>query len=373
MVKKIIHVLPPFLAVSSDMEYGGIERRVVNIARQQRIAGFDVGIIATSDSSIDNLIPTVKSIGVGDIYHNNIPQDVVRNNTWYKLEHVAKVMEYDKKLNDVFFHVHDDYLLAFLRFFKNPYIFTVCNDYMYFWDAKNHPEVAKKAKNIVAMSNSQKRILESHGYDVFAVVYSDIDCSNFDFSDKKDDFLLSLSVIAPHKGQDIAITVAKENASDLVIAGNIGDSEYFEKKIKQNIDYDISDSNDKYATYLSLPKGQKIVYVGAVNDFQKRPLFSKASAFLAPFLLEEPFPGVVLESLASGTPVITFNNGTMPEVIVSGKNGFLCSTSDDMVTSLRGLSQISYLDCRKSVERFSLPVIANEYLILYDSVLKNQK
>jgi len=56
---------------------------------------------------------------------------------------------------------------------------------------------------------------------------------------------------------------------------------------------------------------------------RKQSLYSNATCLLFPIDWEEPFGLVMLESLACGTPVVAFNRGSVPEIIVNGKNGLL--------------------------------------------------
>lgn len=91
--------------------------------------------------------------------------------------------------------------------------------------------------------------------------------------------------------------------------------------------------------------------VGYVGGDQKFELFAKAKAVLVPVKWEEPFGLTVIEAMASGTPVIAFNRGAMPELIVDGVTGFLCDTEDEMVKAVGRLHEISPSACREHVAR----------------------
>ena len=59
--------------------------------------------------------------------------------------------------------------------------------------------------------------------------------------------------------------------------------------------------------------GDRVRYVGPVDDEQKNELLGKASALLMPIEWEEPFGIVMIEAMACGTPVIAFARGSVPE------------------------------------------------------------
>ena len=54
----------------------------------------------------------------------------------------------------------------------------------------------------------------------------------------------------------------------------------------------------------------------------KDNFLSGALALLFPIDWPEPFGLVMIESLACGTPVIAWRNGSVPEIIEDGKTGF---------------------------------------------------
>lgn len=163
--------------------------------------------------------------------------------------------------------------------------------------------------------------------------------------------LIFLSRICFEKGCHIAIKVAKATNNKLIIAGNLSsgvdDRKYFQEFVEPHID------------------GQQIVYVGEVNDSQKKHYLSNSKAMLFPILWEEPFGIVMIESMACGTPVIAFNRGSVDEVIDQGITGFKVNNEHEMIVAILNIQQVDRLICRQHAQqRFDVEVIASQYLSL---------
>ncbi|MEZ5039041.1 MAG: glycosyltransferase [Saprospiraceae bacterium] len=172
-------------------------------------------------------------------------------------------------------------------------------------------------------------------------------------SNQSKEYLLFLGRIEPIKGTKEAIEAAKATGEKLLIAGNIPEAyqSYFDQEVKP---------------WLS----DQIQYVGPVNDVQKRELFQGAKAFLFPIQWEEPFGIVMAESLACGVPIIAFDRGSVPEVVIHGKNGFICKSLQEMVNAIDKIETIAPSSCRKYAEtNFSSHSIAKKYLLLFEDLL----
>ncbi len=159
------------------------------------------------------------------------------------------------------------------------------------------------------------------------------------------------------KGPHTAIRVARASGRKLVLAGNVpslpGAQAFFDQEIAPHLD------------------GQRITYVGPVNDEQKNRLLGQAAALLMPIEWREPFGIVMAEALACGTPVIGFPLGAVPEVVRDGVNGFLCSNVDEMVQAVGKIGTLSRAACRRDFEeRFSDRVLVEQYEALYREGLK---
>ncbi len=362
----VVHITPPFLALHEDLVYGGIERIVNTLRSEQKRMGVSTSVLAPSDSTVEGLIPTVPSIGVGDLYDASLDPMKVRDHTWAKVLHVAKVLEFLRAHPSVIVHSHDDHVLPFLASSPNPWVHTVHCDYEEFWPLERFPVLGRSANHLVALSQSHKSIYESHGYAMFGVVNNGLPVGEFRFEQKKDGYLLSLSVIAPHKGQKEAIVAARAAKKPLIIAGNIGNRQYFDEEVRPHLDADLSSEQDKLTAYRGLLGDHAVVYVGPVNDAQKKPLYEYASAFLMTCLWHEPWPTIGMEALLCGTPVIALNKGPAKEMVLHGTTGFVAEDVNGMVHAARHIGDIDPARCRSDAERrFGSERMAEQYQLLY--------
>lgn len=75
-------------------------------------------------------------------------------------------------------------------------------------------------------------------------------------------------------------------------------------------------------------------HVGIVTGMEKAELLAGARALLCPTTYLEPFGGVAVEAMLSGTPVIATDWGAFTETVQHGINGFRCRTLSDFVTAV---------------------------------------
>ena len=69
----------------------------------------------------------------------------------------------------------------------------------------------------------------------------------------------------------------------------------------------------------------------------KRELLADACALLFPIDWEEPFGLVMIEAMLSGTPVLAYARGAVPEMVEDGVTGFVCRDADEMAARLRAI------------------------------------
>jgi glycosyltransferase involved in cell wall biosynthesis len=75
--------------------------------------------------------------------------------------------------------------------------------------------------------------------------------------------------------------------------------------------------------------------------------------------------------MACGTPVIAFNQGSMPELILHNKTGFLVSNTDEAVDAIKKLSSINRNTCTEwASSMFSRQKMVEGYLKVYRQILE---
>jgi len=370
---KVLQISTPFLPVTPELEYGGSERVIYLLDEGLYSRGLSAGVVAPSESlPKSSLYPTIaRAIGVDDVLDNS--KNSAFTGFALRAAHVSEAIYYSNSLGEVdVVHLHDDNMLPFDFLIDKPSLLTLHSDIESFWDLSVTPFLKKRKSKLVAISQNQKKINEAKGHKIDYVVYNGVDEDKFSIAEKIYPYILTLGSIRPVKGQDVAIEIAKKTGLDLIIAGNIGDSKFFETEIKPSITHNLINEQDKLAAYLSLPKDSlKIVYVGSVNDKQKAPLYSHTTTFLMPIRWEEPFGLVMVEAMMSGRPTVAYNLGSISEVIQEDTGTIVPADNlEEMVKSIENLTNFNSNLCRlKAIERFGKNRMVENYIKVYKDIL----
>jgi glycosyltransferase involved in cell wall biosynthesis len=174
------------------------------------------------------------------------------------------------------------------------------------------------------------------------VIPNYFDLEEFDYCDKKEDYFLYTGRVYNGKGVNVAIQAAEIANVKLVIAGQ------------------------KEEGY-QLPKN--VEYVGYADIQTRKKLMAKAKASFLASMYVEPFGGVQVENLLSGTPTITTDWGAFAENNLHGITGYRCRTMGDFVQAINSIDKIKPSDCRKWGENFSLDKIAPMYEKYFQDIL----
>lgn len=171
-------------------------------------------------------------------------------------------------------------------------------------------------------------------YDV--VIPNAFDLNEFDYSEAKGDFFLFLGRVGPGKGTHIAIETVKQIDGRIVVAG----------------------AGPEHAG----PPCDNVITLGVVGPSVRRHFLSAAKAVFCPSMYLEPFCGVQIEAMLSGTPVISTDWGAFAEYNLHGVTGYRCRTLEQFTWAARNIDRIRPRACREWAERnFSLERIAGLY------------
>ncbi len=113
-----------------------------------------------------------------------------------------------------------------------------------------------------------------------------------------------------------------------------------------------------------------VEFIGEVGGRQKDEFLGNAAALLFPIDWPEPFGLVMIESLACGTPVIAWPNGSVPEIIQDGVTGFLVECEEEALEVLGHIPRLKRGRCRQAFEqRFDVGRMAQDYFEVYSRLI----
>jgi glycosyltransferase involved in cell wall biosynthesis len=166
--------------------------------------------------------------------------------------------------------------------------------------------------------------------------------------------LLWFGRITAEKAPHLAISAARRASWPLVLAGPISDPKYFNEQVKPQL-------------------GGKVHYAGHLCHSQLARLVGQASAALVTPMWDEPYGLVVAEAMCSGTPVIAFARGGIPELVVPQSGRLVPSGDvDAMADAIPDAAQLPRDEVRKHALRHcSSEAMLRAYLDLYRDIIEN--
>ncbi len=381
----ILHIATLNRPIKPDLGYGPIESVIYNIDKGLHKIGHRSIIACSGDSQVfGEIFPTIKK-SFSEYWSKDT--HLQRKNT---LKHLVMSLERANRGDIDIIHMHDAAMVEYV--FDGVYENSVPIVMTLHVPAEDKGSFIRWRKTLTSSSNvnfvpisQYQRIQHKELINMHQVIHHGIDVEDYPFEKnfEKQEYLFSMGRITQDKGQDKAIEIAKKTGYRLVIAGNVQnktkDRDFF-KSLRKDIDLIIKGdkpfTGDEYYRKVikpTLDSNKQIIYIGEVNNAQKKLWYQYAKFFLFPVQWGEPFGLVLVESMACGTPVIAFDKGSVSEIVVHGKTGFVVNSIAQMAMAVKSKKDINSSDCRKHVkDNFSIASMSQEYSNLYHRIIKKR-
>jgi glycosyltransferase involved in cell wall biosynthesis len=368
---KILQIAPPWIATPPS-GYGGTELVIYNLCKGLVELGHEVMLFATKNSQSPDELDYVFNKGL-------VEMDIDWSASLPPFLHYHQAFQKADEYDVVHAHLSSGTDLLILPFLSDlaqkgkAAVMTVHGHWPY--DRNTYMDSYFKrlyAKDIatISISRAMQKLLPKEFRDI-GYVYNSLDPNTLSFrtrpgiythkssnrgsrlSENNRGYITWLGKIVPDKGTYEAILAAKDAGEQFVFGGIVDKHDkvsvdYFQTKVRPLIDDD------------------QVIYLGLLDVKAKNKLMGGAKAFLNPIAWEEPFGMVMIESMACGTPVISYNRGAASELIKNGKNGFLVKNRKEMVKAIAMVDTIKRKDCRKYVEeKFSPKAAAKKHIEIY--------
>ena len=232
-------------------------------------------------------------------------------------------------------------------YYDLPY--TLVASVLAFGEKRINKRFANFSKRIVANSQYSADMYENIGLEVESIIYPPLDCNEFKPS-------------TPRPTRDYLLT-------------------YFGKETNYNMIKEILKKGIKVKSFgskLSIaPKGIRknpnLEHLAYVSNEQLIDLYSNALFTLFPFT-DEPFGYIPVESMACGTPVLTYNKQGPKESVINGVTGWLADDDKQFLEYALDLWRDGYSssvnrECRKRAHRFSASKILSNWINLLESMI----
>lgn len=209
-----------------------------------------------------------------------------------------------------------------------------------------------RPRAVVAVSQDQAE--HAHGVPTARVIRNGVDTDAFRPGGRHGDELVFVGRMSLDKGVHTAVRIAHGAGRAIHIVSSLrgrAAADYFNSMVRP------------------LLSAQDSVFLDASQE-ELAGILQRGAALVYPARRAEPFGLVMIEALASGTPVIASSRGAAPEIVTPGVTGFLCSTEAEAAAAATRLEDIDRAACRAEVvSRFSLARMARDHQDLYAVVV----
>lgn len=341
LLAPITHPLPP-------PGYGPWERVVADLAEGLTDRGHQVVVFAAAGSKVaGRLVATVPHPIAEWPADAEYPGEA---RIWEEI-HIAEMAAEVRRGGIDVVHTHlSVHPLGFADLLPAPMVVTL---HGVAWNRATHPALARHRRlPYVSISDAERRLMPELNY--VATVYNGVRAEDYPVGRGRGGYLLFAGRIAPEKAPHLAIEAAQRSGLPLRLAGPVEDRYrvYYAEEIEPRLGTD------------------RVEYLGAVTRGELSSLYRDAAALVVPLAWEEPFGLVVAEAMMSGTPVIGWRRGALPELVDNGVTGFLVGDVAEAARAVGRIGELSRVACRAEAEsRFSTDRMAAGYEEAYRRAL----
>jgi glycosyltransferase involved in cell wall biosynthesis len=336
---RIAQIAPPWFPVPPD-RYGGTERVVALLADGLAERGHDVTLFASGGSRSRARIQSPMPAA---------PDPATLGNTWDDAFHASAAYLHSGDFDLI--HDHSGIIGACIGALSSgpPVVHTLHGPW-HSW-ARRQLSILDRRLHLVAISAAQRDSFPDVRY--AGVVHHGLDPTEMPCRVEKEDRLAFLGRSSPDKGILQAIAISARSGLPLTMMVKIGEpeeKEYWRTEIEPHL-------HDGVELIINAPHATKVEVLGR----------SKAMVF--PMCWNEPFGLVMIEALASGTPVVGFRRASVPEIVEDGVTGFVVDDAAGMAAAVGRLGEIDRRACRSEAERrFSVSRMVDDYVDHYEMV-----
>ncbi len=257
--------------------------------------------------------------------------------------------------------------LNYNKYFKK--LISLVLNYIRIWDKS----AADRVDKFIAISQAVKKRIKKYYRRDSVVIYPPVEIDKFYISKEQasdaaadksafakamaDKYFLIGGRLAPYKRVDIvirafkklALTPGPSPAPDVAEEGGLLNGVVPKLKV-------FGDGIDMERLQKIAGDSKNIEFLGRIDDDNKAGLYSRCQAFINP--QEEDFGITMVESMASGRPVIAYNKGGALEIVEEGKTGLFFSqqTPEAIIEIIKKFNgrQFNPEEIRQAAEKFSL-------------------
>jgi len=339
---RIAIVAPPWVPVPPPA-YGGTETVLDTLARGLSAAGHEVVLWTTGDSTC--LVP-----------RRHVLERALGTASGAMASELRHVVGAYAEMSGVDV-VHDHTLVGPVYADRLPWLPVVTTNHGPFQsDLSALYRATSDRVPVIAISHHQAAGAE--GVRLAGVIHHGVDPGAFPVGDGSGGYAVFLGRMSPDKGVDTAVRVARRAGVPLLIAAKMAEANekaYFDQKVKPIL-------------------GDGVEYIGELGSAAKLELLGRAICLINPIAWPEPFGMVMIEAMATGTPVVATPCGAVPEIVVDGLTGFIRSGEESLADAVARIGEIDRRDCRARVEgSFSAEQMVDAHLEVYRTVIEERR